>query len=213
MSIKTPSMPRDRMILLIVRLLLWLPAVVLLLAAITDNLSVNPIQAAVQRTGLTAIILLGLSLASTPVKIFTGWPILIPLRKIFGLHSFYYAAAHMLLFVVLDYGMDINRLMADAAGKPFIIVGVAAFLILFLLAVSSNRPAMVWLGRNWKRLHRLVYLAAPLAGLHFAWALKGNLATLSGNILWPVVYLFIVFILLIVRIPVVRRYISAMRSE
>ncbi len=213
MSFKKPSIPRDRTILLVVRLVLWLPAVGLLLAAITDNLTANPIQAAVQRTGLTALVLLGLSLASTPVKIFTGWPILIPLRKIFGLHSFYYAAAHMLLFVVLDYGMDINRLMSDAAGKPFIIVGFAALFILFLLAVTSNRPAMVWLGKNWKRLHRLVYLAAPLAGLHFAWALKGNLATLSGNIFWPAVYLVIVIILLIIRIPSVRRYISAMRSD
>lgn len=213
MSIKKPSLTRDRTVLLIIRLLLWLPAVSLLLAAITNNLTANPIQAAVQRTGLTALILLGLSLASTPVKIFTGWPIFIPLRKMFGLHSFYYAAAHMLLFVVLDYGLDINRLMADAAGKPFIIVGFAAFLILFLLAASSNRPAMVWLGKNWKKLHRLVYLAAPLAGLHFAWALKGNLATLSGNIFWPAVYLVIVILLLIIRIPVVRRYISDRRLE
>jgi sulfoxide reductase heme-binding subunit YedZ len=87
-------------------------------------------------------------------------------------------------------------------------VGLIVFIILLAMAVTSNRPAKARLGKNWKRLHRLVYIAAPLAGLHFAWALKGDLFRLSGNIFWPAVYLTVVIVLLVLRIPAVRNRLS-----
>ncbi len=208
MSARAPLSVRDQWIKRIIKILLWLPALGLVLAAVTNDLTANPIQAAIQRTGITAIILLGLSLACTPVKLITGWPVFSALRKIFGLAAFYYAAGHLVIFAALDYGLDIARIAVDAAGKPYIIAGLVVFLILLAMAVTSNKPSKAKLGKNWKRLHRLVYLAAPLAGLHFAWALKGDLFSLRGNIFWPTVYLGIVFVLLAMRIPPVRRFLS-----
>jgi methionine sulfoxide reductase heme-binding subunit len=191
--------------------LLWLPAIIILIAAWTGNLTINPIQAAVQRTGLTAIVLLGLSLACTPLKMFTGWPILSSLRKIFGLYAFYYATIHLLLFVVVDYGLDVNLLITSVADKPFILVGLAVFLILSAMAATSNKWSKARLGRNWKRLHQLLYLAAPLAGLHFAWSLKGDIFRLSGNIFWPLVYLLVITILLVLRVPAVKQKLFSYR--
>jgi sulfoxide reductase heme-binding subunit YedZ len=184
------------------------PALILAVLVVTGNLTVNPIQAATQRTGQIAIVLLALSFASSPVKLFTGWAFLSFLRKTFGLYAFYYAVIHLILFSVVDYGLNIDLLGRALVSKPFIIVGLTVFLILLAMALTSNKPAKARLGKNWKRLHRLVYIAAPLAGLHFAWALKGDLFTLSGNIFWPVVYLVTVTILLVLRIPAIRNRIT-----
>lgn len=183
---------------------LCVPAVITIVQALTGNLTANPIQAAIQRSGQTAIILLALSLSITPLKTLTGWIIISPLRKIFGLFAFYYAAGHLILFAVFDYGFDLTLLIDSIPGKPYILVGLAVFLILLAMALTSNRWLKQQLSKNWKRLHRLVYLAGPLAGLHFAWALKGDIFQLSGNIFLPVIYLVIVSLSLLLRIPWIR---------
>jgi sulfoxide reductase heme-binding subunit YedZ len=77
------------------------------------------------------------------------------------------------------------------------------------MAITSNKWSKRQLGKNWKRLHKLVYLAVPLAGLHYAWALKGDLFRLSGNIFWPVVYLTLTTLLLLLRIPAIKRKLAA----
>jgi len=208
MTVKPPLTTRDVRVRRAIQAALWLPALILVVLAFTGNLTANPVQTAIQRTGQIAIVLLALSFASSPVKLFTGWAFLSFLRKTFGLYAFYYAVIHLILFSVVDYGLNLYLLGSALVSKPYIIVGLTVFLILLAMAVTSNKPAKARLGKNWKRLHRLVYIAAPLAGLHFAWALKGDLFRLSGNIFWPVVYLVIVTILLVLRIPAVRHRIS-----
>jgi sulfoxide reductase heme-binding subunit YedZ len=207
-NVKPPLTTRDIRVRRAIQAALWLPALVLAIQALTGNLTANPIQAATQRTGLIAITLLALSFACSPVKLIVPWHFLGFLRKTFGLYAFYYAVLHVTLFAVVDNGLNLHLLANAVTTKPFIIVGSVVFIILLALAVTSNKPAKARLGKNWKRLHRLVYVAAPLAGIHFAWALKGDLFHLSGNIFWPMVYLVIVTILLVMRIPAVRRRIT-----
>jgi len=205
---KPPLTTRDIRVRRAIQVALWLPALILAVLAFAGYLTVNPVQTAIQRTGQIAIVLLALSFASSPVKWVTGWHFLSFLRKTFGLYAFYYAVIHVILFSVVDYGLDIGLLAGALTARPFIIVGLIVFIILLAMAVTSNRPAKARLGKNWKRLHRLVYIAAPLAGLHFAWALKGDLFRLSGNIFWPAVYLTVVIVLLVLRIPAVRNLLS-----
>jgi sulfoxide reductase heme-binding subunit YedZ len=204
-TIKPPLTTRDIRVRRAIQATLWLPAMILAALVLTNNLTVNPIQAATQHTGQIAIVLLLLSFASSPLKWITGWHFLSFLRKTFGLYAFYYAVIHVTLFAVVDNGLNQRLLTSALTSKPFIIVGSVVFLILLAMAVTSNKPAKAHLGKNWKRLHQLVYIAAPLAGIHFAWALKGDLFSLSGNIFWPAVYLMVVIILLVLRIPVIRR--------
>lgn len=213
MANKPPLTTRDVRVRSAIQVLLWLPALILLVLLLTGNLSANPIQTATQHTGQIAIVMLALSFACTPARLFIPWPFLSYLRKTFGLFAFYYALIHVILFAVVDYGLDIQRLIGATFGKPFIYVGLVVFTILLAMALTSNKPAKVWLGKNWKRLHRLVYIAAPLAGIHFAWALKSDLFHLSGNIFWPMVYLVIVTILLVMRIPAVRRRITLLQNS
>ena len=128
----------------------------------TDNLTVNPIQELTFRTGRYALILLILSLAITPLNTLFGWRKLIPLRRLFGLYAFFYATLHFLIFVGLDYGFDWALLQEAIFEKRYALVGFSAFLILTALALTSNRRAMKRLGKRWKKLHRLSYLAGGL---------------------------------------------------
>jgi methionine sulfoxide reductase heme-binding subunit len=186
---------------------------VLVYNALTDNLTANPIQAATQRTGMIAISMLALSLICTPLNSLFHWRIVLPLRRTLGLYAFWYAIVHLFIFAVVDYGLDFELLYGSLLKKPFIYVGLTVFLILLLMAVTSTNGWKKRLGKNWKRLHRLVYIAAPLAGLHFAWALKGDIFKLSGDIFWPVVYLVVISLALITRIPTVKHQFMSRQSK
>jgi len=199
---------KDR-VWLVSNVILLIPALVLIVDVLTGNLTVNPIQAATQWTGRIAIFLLALSLIFTPLKVISGLAFLSSIRRTVGLFAFYYALIHLFLFAVVDYGLDFSLLSGFVLTKPYIVVGLTVFIILFAMAVTSNKWSKRQLGKNWKRLHKLVYLAAPLAGLHYAWALKGDLFRLSGNIFWPVVYLTITTLLLLLRIPAIKRKLTA----
>ena len=196
--------PADRLRYL-VHILAWIPAVFLAYNALTDNLTANPIQAATQRTGLAAITLLGISLACTPINLVFHLRIVLPLRRTLGLYAFFYALLHLILFAVVDYGLDLELILGSILKKPYIIVGTFGFIILVMLALTSFNWTMKKLGKNWKKLHSLVYLAAMVLGLHFAWALKGDIFRLSGDIFWPAVYLVLMTIFLVVRLPAVKK--------
>lgn len=198
-----PSRPADRL-RYAAHFLAWIPLIVLILDYFFGNLTANPIQAAIQRTGRTAITLLAISLSFTPINLVTRWRIVLPLRRTLGLYAFFYALLHMGLFTVVDYGLDFELILGSLLSKPYIIVGTVGFIILTLMAATSFKWWMMKMGKNWKKLHSLVYLAALILGLHFAWALKGDIFRLSGDIFWPVVYLVSVSIFLVIRIPGVK---------
>jgi sulfoxide reductase heme-binding subunit YedZ len=189
----------------------WLPLIVLIADALNDNLTFNPIQAATQRTGDTAIVLLGLSLLCSPLSTYAGWKDAIKLRRALGLYAFLYAAIHFSLFAIVDYGLQFNLIVPEFLQKYYLWVGLPAFIILLALAATSFRWAMRRMGKNWKRLHRYIYLGAILVVLHLAFVIKGDFFRLGGDVWKPFVAAIIIGGLLIVRIPRVRRALLALK--
>ena len=185
-----------------------LPILVLVVAYLTNNLTVNPIQAATQRTGDVAVILLLLSLSCSPLSNLTGFSAFLKFRRPLGLYSFAYAITHMLLFTWVDFGLEMRYLLPEFLEKRYLWVGLPAFLILLTLALTSFKQSMRALGKNWKRLHRLVYLALLLVSLHVAWAVKGDLFNLSGDVWKPLAVASTGLILLLLRIPPVSRFLK-----
>ena len=182
-----------------------LPLPILFIAYLSNNLTVNPIQAATQRTGDIAIILLLLSLTCTPLHNLTGYSSLLKLRRPLGLYAFAYAFLHYILFVGVDFGFNLRYQIPEFLEKRYLWASLPALLILTALAITSFKAAKRLLGKNWKRLHRLVYLAIILVVLHLAWVVKGDLFQLSGEIWKPLVAGIIAFVLLTMRLPPLAR--------
>ena len=175
------------------------------------DIGVNPIQEYTLLTGWYALVLLILSLAITPLNSYLGWRWAIPLRKLLGLYAFLYASIHFLIFVGLDYGFDLQLIWQNIIEKRFVLVGFAAFLILIPLAITSTKGWMRRLGKNWKRLHRYIYLGAILVVLHLALVIKGDFFRLGGDVWKPIVATIIIGGLLIVRIPPVRHALLSLK--
>jgi methionine sulfoxide reductase heme-binding subunit len=191
----------------------WSALFFIALDFLTGHISVNPIQELEQRTGRHAITLLVLSLACTPLNTLFKWPELIKRRRALGLYAFMYAAMHVIIFVDLDYGLAWSLIYQTVFQKPYILVGMISFLILIPLAFTSFDIWKTRLRKNWKRLHQLVYLIAPLVVLHYGWSKKGDFFALRGEIVRPLVYGLIVVILLILRIHPVRRAMASLRDR
>jgi sulfoxide reductase heme-binding subunit YedZ len=191
----------------------WFPIARLIFEALTHGMTANPIQHIEQRTGNAAITLLFLSLAATPLNSLFGWREAIQRRRALGLYAFMYATIHVIIFLDLDYGLAWSLIIETVFQKPYILVGAAAFLMLIPLAVTSFDVWKVRLKKNWKRLHTLVYYIAPLAVLHYAWGKKGNFFALQGDIIKPLIYGLALVLLMVLRIPSVRRSIASVRSR
>jgi methionine sulfoxide reductase heme-binding subunit len=176
----------------------WLPLSHLLFDFFTDRLTVNPIQDITLRTGKAALVLLVLSLACTPLNSLFGWRQALKLRRPLGVYGALYVTLHFLIFVGLDYGFDLELIYGAIFEKRFALVGFAAFLLLLPLLVTSTRGWQRRLGKRWKRLHRLTYLAVPLAIIHYVWSVKSDVRE-------PLAYGAIVVALLVVRLRPVKR--------
>lgn len=148
------------------------PLAILLYEFQTNRLGVDPVREILFHTGTTALVLLVLSLAVTPVTIAFGWKQVIPLRRPLGLYAFLYVCLHLLTFVWLDYGFDVAFLIDGIIEQKFVLVGFAAFLLLIPLAVTSTKGWQRRLGKRWKKLHKLSYLIIVLVLIHFIWLVK-----------------------------------------
>lgn len=148
------------------------PFLWLVFRGLTGRLTVNPIEDITLTTGIWALRFLLASLAITPVRRLTGWNPLIRYRRMLGLFAFFYATLHLLTYVVLDQFFAFEFILADIAKRPYITAGTAAFVLLVPLAVTSTTGWIRRLGRRWQMLHRLVYVAAAAACLHFIWKVK-----------------------------------------
>jgi methionine sulfoxide reductase heme-binding subunit len=190
----------------------WSALIWIAIELLTGNFSVNPIQELEQRTGRHALTLLVLSLLCTPINSIFRWSEPLKRRRTLGLYAFLYATIHVIIFVDLDYGLAWSQIIQTVFQKPYIIVGVTAFLLLIPLAVTSFDIWKIRLGKNWKRLHRLVYLIAPLVVLHYVWSKKGDILQLSGDILRPLIYGLILGIFLLVRIPIIRKSLASLTT-
>jgi methionine sulfoxide reductase heme-binding subunit len=151
-----------------------LPALRLVLGLATDGLGPDPVADLTHTTGGWALKLLLASLAITPLRRL-GLRVLAPFRRTLGLLAFFYAGAHLLVYIVLDQGLAFDFIAEDILERPYITVGFASFLCLLPLAITSTRSWIRRLGRRWIELHRLVYLAATGAVLHFLWLVKADL--------------------------------------
>lgn len=196
-----------------VHLYAWSGIALLLFDFLAGNLSVNPIQDLERRTGTHALILLVLSLACTPINTLFKWSEPLKRRRALGLYAFLYVTIHLIIFVDLDYGLAWTLLIENIIQKPRLIVGFIAFLLLSLLAMTSFDIWKKRMGKNWKRLHKLVYYIAPLAVLHYLWSKKGDILTLQGEVLKPLIFGLIVAVLLTLRIPAVRKMIASLPTR
>jgi sulfoxide reductase heme-binding subunit YedZ len=169
------------------------------------RLIIDPVQEITTRTGKTALILLILSLACTPINTLFGFKQVMHVRRALGLYAFMYASLHFLTFIGLDYGFDLDLIGQGILDQRYVLVGFAAGLLLLALAITSTQGWRKRLGKNWKRLHRLVYLASILAIVHFTWLVKDNRE--------PLRYGAVVALLLIVRIPAVKRALNNARYQ
>ncbi len=123
-----------------------------------------------------------------------------------GIYAFAYASLHLLNFIGLDYGFNFPLLWTDIAGKRFVIAGFAAFLVLLALALTSTEGWKRRLGKNWRRLHRLIYGAALLAVLHFMWQTRADFRL-------PFIYGGAVVLLLALRIPRIQTLMRLRRRQ
>jgi sulfoxide reductase heme-binding subunit YedZ len=174
-----------------------MPLTWLIIDFFTNNLTINPIQEATQRTGDTAVTILILSLAVTPVISLTKFRALTPTRRLLGLYAFGYALFHASIFVAVDYGFNLSLVVETIIEKQFTIVGAATLILMIPLAITSTKGWQKRLGKKWKSLHKLAYLIGPLAILHYAWALKADLR-------WPLIFAAIIILLFILRTPFVK---------
>jgi sulfoxide reductase heme-binding subunit YedZ len=191
----------------------WSVLAFLLFDFFTGRLSANPIQDLERRTGRQAITLLVLLLLCTPINTLFKWSEPLKRRRALGLYTFMYATIHVIIFADLDYGLAWSRLIQEVIQKPRLIVGMIAFTLLIPLAITSFDIWKKRLGKNWKRLHQVVYLIAPLVVLHYLWSKKGNILSLQGEILKPMIYGVIIAIFLIMRIPPIRKALASFSTR
>ncbi|MCS6946588.1 MAG: sulfoxide reductase heme-binding subunit YedZ [Steroidobacteraceae bacterium] len=140
----------------------------------STSLAADPVRETLHRLGRTALNLLLITLAITPLRELLHWPELLRLRRLLGLFAFSYALLHFLVYASLDWRLDLERLAAELVQRPYITVGFAALLALVPLAATSTGSAMRRLGRRWQHLHYLIYPATVLAVWHFAWQVKAD---------------------------------------
>jgi sulfoxide reductase heme-binding subunit YedZ len=150
------------------------PAAALVYGVFTDNLTANPIDYITDVTGVTALSFLIITLTVTPLRRLTGRNELIRLRRMLGLFAFFYACLHVSTWFILDWFFDFASMASDIVDRPFITLGMTTFLLLLPLAVTSTAGMIRRLGKRWQQLHRLVYLAAFTAVVHFWWVVKAD---------------------------------------
>ena len=191
----------------------WLPLVLTVAQVSTGNLTANPIQAVEQRLGRVAIYFLIASLTCTPIVTLTGWREPIKRRRALGLYAFMYASLHFIVFAGLDYGFDVQQIAKLISEKTFILLGITAGLILLALAVTSFTWWMRRMGKGWQNLHRTIYLGGIIVVIHYAMARKANISSLSGDIIQPLIIGILLAILLLLRVPAIRKFASGLRHK
>ena len=173
----------------IIFVLCLLPAVLLLTNFFMDELGANPFEELTRRSGEWTLRFLLIVLAISPLRKLTGQNWLMAYRRMLGLYTYFYACFHLLTYLWFDQFFDWQEIYIDIVKRPFITVGILAFILLTPLAITSTNYWMRCLGKRWKKLHQLVYLISILGILHFIWLVKADLLT-------PLVYAAILSLLL-----------------
>lgn len=166
-----------------------IPLMWLIYDVFTDNLSPNPIEDITHRTGDWTLRFLLISLSMTPLRYISGRAEFIKLRRMLGLYAFFYACLHFTTYLWLDQSFDLDEIIVDIIKRPYITIGFTGFILLIPLALTSTNAMMKRLGRNWKKLHQLVYITGAFGALHYLWLVKADVRE-------PIIYAVILLILL-----------------
>jgi sulfoxide reductase heme-binding subunit YedZ len=164
-------------------------------------LTVDPIRGALLRTGLISLQLLVLSLACTPINNIFGFRPALKVRRALGDYAFLYTCLHFAIFVALDYGLNLPLVGEEIVQRPYALIGFLAGLLLIPLAITSFGHWPTRLGKNWKRLHSLVYPIVLLAGVHYILVVKQGVTQ-------PYLWMILIVFLLLLRLPPIRRFLS-----
>jgi len=183
-----------RTLVTVAQILGLVPALILGVRAWQGHLGPDPIGEAMRVLGRWALAFLVLSLLPSTLRIVLRWPTLMPLRKALGLYAFKYALAHLVVHIGLTFGLRLGLWLRTMASSRFLILGLASWTIMLPLAVSSADPVRKAMGRWWRRLHSLTYLAAILAVWHYADATKELRAL-------PIAVGSLVLVMLATRVP------------
>jgi len=166
-----------------------------------NKLGPEPVKEITHFTGEWTLIFICLTLSMTPLKRLTNSNIWISFRRMLGLFVFFYASLHLLTYVGIDYRFNLQPILDDVLKKKYIFIGFAAWVLLLPLAITSSQMMMKLLKKNWKKLHRLIYVIAIFGALHYIW--------LSKTIFFrPLVYLVIILVLLALRIKIKNRNVN-----
>jgi sulfoxide reductase heme-binding subunit YedZ len=172
----------------------FMPAAALVYGLVNNQLGANPIEVITRDTGEWTLRFLLTTLAVSPLRLLFGWHFLVPVRRMLGLYAFFYAAVHMLLYIWLDQFFNLSDIIDDVIERPFIAVGMASFLALIPLAVTSNNAMIKRLGsERWNQLHKLVYAIGIGGTVHFFMLVKKDITE-------PVIYIVILATLLSIRL-------------
>lgn len=175
-----------------------IPLGLLVLSVFTGTAGPNPIEVIEEVTGEWALRFLLLTLCATPLTRWFKWLWPARLRRMIGLFAFFYATLHLLVYVWLNHNWVLRDILYEVIEKPFITAGFLSFVILVPLAVTSNKLSVKALRTRWKAMHQWVYFAAVLGVLHYIWLARGDR-------LEPIVYLVVLLVLLVIRLPAVFR--------
>ena len=196
----------QRLLKPLVFMLCLLPMAYLVYGAVYDRLGANPVEKITHETGAWGLYFLLITLAVTPLRVYAGWSWLMPLRRMLGLYAFFYASLHVLTYFWLDHYFEIAAMLEDILKRPYITLGFTAWLLLIPLALTSNRFSIKRLGKRWKKLHRLNYLATLLVVAHFIWLVK-------ADYLEPFTYLLVLIVLLLIRLPWMQSLLTAYKAK
>jgi sulfoxide reductase heme-binding subunit YedZ len=180
---------------LIINFACLIPLLALIFDINFNRLGADPVQAMHIRLGDWSMRFLWLTLVITPVQTFTKWQRMAVYRQMLGLYAFFYASLHVMTYLSVDHGFMWQLIGIDILESSYIWFGLIAYFIILLLAVSSPKSGKKRMGKNWKKLHQFIYIAAIAVIIHYYWQLKGNLAE-------PLFYLIIIILLLGFRIAV-----------
>ena len=157
-------------------LLTFVPAIWIALRVVQGDLGADPVEELEHQTGIWALRFLALTLLVTPLHRLAGWSWLVRRRRTLGVATFAYATIHLLTYVVIDHGLLLGDIAADIVEHPWVTLGMATWLLLLPLAITSTRG---WVrrmgGRRWNRLHQLVYVCAVTGALHYTLAVKKDI--------------------------------------
>ena len=190
----------------IIHLAALLPLLNIYFLAFIDQLGADPVQRIIHFTGIGALNILLFTLAVTPIAKQFKLGYLLQTRRLLGLYSFVYAFMHITNFLAFDLQFAWSLFFSEIVERPYITIGMLAFILLTALAITSHNTLRAKMGKSWQQLHNAIYLIGVLVVIHFYWSVKSELSS-------PVIYAVITLSLLLFRYKKIKALILSMFSN